>query len=169
MHGLIMIFFAITPVMIGAFGNLCIPLMIGARDMAFPKLNMLSFWTFLISLVLVVSSFLVELGSAGAGWTTYPPLSTTVSTPAWGQTRMVMATLVTGAATIMGGLNYVRTVSRLRAAGMGYSRMPLTVWGLWLTAILNVLFVPVLGSAAILLTLDRVFGTQFFIAGSSGV
>src|SRR5262245_42072076 len=85
-HGLIIIFVAITPVMIGAFGNLCIPLMIGARDMAFPKLNMLSFWTFLISLVLVVSSFLVELGSAGAGWTTYPPLSTTVGTPGWGQT-----------------------------------------------------------------------------------
>src|ERR1051325_524991 len=81
MHGLIMIFFAITPIMIGAFGNLCIPLMIGARDMAFPKLNMLSFWTFLVSLVLITASFGVQLGSAGAGWTTYAPLSTQLGTP----------------------------------------------------------------------------------------
>src|SRR5215831_12626046 len=76
MHGLIMIFFAITPIMIGAFGNLCIPLMIGARDMAFPKLNMLSFWTFVVSLGLIIASFMVQMGSAAAGWTTYAPLST---------------------------------------------------------------------------------------------
>ncbi len=169
MHGLIMIFFAITPIMIGAFGNFCIPLMIGARDMAFPLLNMLSFWTFLVSQIMIIASFFVQLGSAAAGWTTYAPLSTNVGTPGLGQTLVVGAVFVTGVATIMGGINYVTTVVRLRAPGMTWMRMPATVWGLWLTAILNVLFVPVLGSAALLLILDRVFGTQFYIAGSSAV
>jgi cytochrome c oxidase subunit 1 len=169
MHGLIMIFFAITPIMIGAFGNFCIPLMIGARDMAFPTLNMLSFWTFLVSQLMVIASFFVQLGSAAAGWTTYAPLSTNVGTPGLGQTLVVGAIFVTGVATIMGGINYVTTVVRLRAPGMTYMRMPATVWGLWLTAILNVLFVPVLGSAGLLLILDRQFGTQFYIAGSSAV
>jgi len=169
MHGLIMIFFAITPIMIGAFGNFTIPLMIGAQDMAFPKLNMYSFWTFVISLVLVVASFLTQFGSATAGWTTYAPLSDSVGTPQVGQTLVVAAIFVTGVATIMGSINYVTTVIRLRAPGMTYMRMPLTVWGLWLTAILNVLFVPVLGAAALLLILDRQFGTQFFIAGAAGV
>src|SRR3954465_13458901 len=97
MHGLIMIFFAITPIMIGAFGNLLIPLMIGARDMAFPTLNMISFWTFVGSLCLVVASFFVQLGSAAAGWTTYPPLSTKIGTPGTGQTLVVAALFVTGA------------------------------------------------------------------------
>jgi cytochrome c oxidase subunit 1 len=169
MHGLIMIFFAITPLMIGAFGNFCIPLMIGARDMAFPTLNMLSFWTFLLSQILIIASFLVPMGSAGAGWTTYPPLSGNAGMPGPGQTLVVAAIFVTGVATIMGSINYVTTVIRLRAPGMTYMRMPLTVWGLWLTAILNVLFVPVLGSAALLLLLDRAFGTQFYVAGASAV
>ncbi|HEY7725863.1 MAG TPA: cbb3-type cytochrome c oxidase subunit I [Anaeromyxobacteraceae bacterium] len=169
MHGLIMIFFAITPVLIGAFGNFIIPLQIGARDMAFPKLNMLSFWTFALSQLLMILSFFAPLGPAGAGWTTYPPLSTNVGTPGAGQTLVVAAIFVTGAATIMGSINYVTTVIRLRAPGMTWLRLPLAVWGMWLTAILNVLFVPVLGSAALLLLLDRSFGTQFFIAGAASV
>jgi cytochrome c oxidase subunit 1 len=169
MHGLIMIFFAITPILIGAFGNYCIPLMIGARDMAFPLLNMLSFWTFLASQGLIIASFLVRLGSGAAGWTMYPPLSTNIGTPGLGPTLVVAAVFVTGISTIMGGINYVTTVIRFRAPGMTWMRLPLTVWGLWLTAILNVLFVPVLGSAGLLLILDRTFGTQFFIAGSSAV
>ena len=168
MHGLIMIFWAITPILIGAFGNYCIPLMIGARDMAFPKLNMLSFWVFLLSQIMILASFFMQLGTAGAGWTTYPPLSTQIGTPGNGQSMVVAAIFVTGVATIMGSVNYVTTVIRLRAPGMTYMRMPLTVWGLWLTAILNVLFVPVLGSAGLLLLFDRMFGTQFFIAGASG-
>ncbi|MBI3847444.1 MAG: cbb3-type cytochrome c oxidase subunit I [Planctomycetes bacterium] len=169
MHGLIMIFFAITPILIGCFGNFTIPLLIGARDMAFPLLNMLSFWTFVVSQLLIVASFFMPLGPAAAGWTTYAPLSTNIGTPGTGQTLVVLAIFVTGAATIMGSVNYVTTVIRLRAPGMTYMRMPGTVWGLWLTAILNVLFVPVLGAAAILLLLDRVFGTQFFIAGAASV
>jgi len=168
MHGLIMIFFAITPIMIGAFGNFCIPLMIGARDMAFPKLNMYSFWVFAVSQALIIASFFVELGSAAAGWTTYPPLSTNVGTPGIGQSLVVLALFVTGIASIMGAINYITTVIRFRAPGMTWFRMPATVWGLWLTAILNALFVPVLGSAGLLLLFDRTFGTQFFVTGAAG-
>jgi len=167
-HGLIMIFFAITPALIGCWGNFCIPLQIGARDMAFPLLNAASLWTFVISLILVVASFFTMMGSAAAGWTTYPPLSTNVGTPGWGQTLMVLAIFVTGSATIMGSVNYVTTVIRLRAPGMTYMKMPATVWGLWLTAILNVLFVPVLAAGALLLVFDRCFGTSFYIAGANG-
>ncbi len=167
MHGLIMIFWAITPILIGAFGNFCIPLMIGARDMAFPKLNMYSFWAFFISAVLVILSFTSQLGAHSAGWTTYPPLSTNVGAPGWGTTYMALAIFVTGVSTIMGGINYIVTVIRFRAPGMTWFKMPLTVWGLWLTAILNVLFVPVLGSAALLLAFDRLAGTKFFLAGAA--
>ena len=169
MHGLIMIFFAITPVLIGTFGNFLIPLQIGARDMAFPVLNMLSFWFFLASQLFVIASFLVALGPAGAGWTGYPPLSTNIGMPGLGQTLVVLALFFTGVASTMGAINYITTVIRLRAPGMTYMRLPLTIWGLWFTAVLNALFVPVLGSAALLLFLDRTFGTQFFIAGASAV
>lgn len=168
MHGLIMIFFAITPALIGAFGNFCIPLLIGARDMAFPALNAASYWTFFVSCCLIVASFFTMMGSAAAGWTTYPPLSTNVGTMGWGQTLVVMAIFVTGSATIMGSVNYVTTVIRMRAPGMTYMRMPGTVWGLWLTAILNVLFVPVLAAGALLLVADRIFGTEFYLAGANG-
>jgi cytochrome c oxidase subunit 1 len=168
-HGLIMVFWAITPLLIGAFGNLAIPLMIGARDMAFPWLNMASFWVFFVSQLIVIASFFVEMGSAAAGWTTYPPLSTNVGTPGYGQSLMVLGLFVTGISTIMGALNYITTVIRFRAPGMTYMRMPLTVWGLFLTSILNALFVPVLGSAGLLLLCDRTFGTSFFIAGAAGL
>jgi cytochrome c oxidase subunit 1 len=166
-HGLIMIFWAITPILIGAFGNFTIPLMIGARDMAFPRLNMYSFWAFFISSIFVVLSFTSQLGAASAGWTTYPPLSTNVGAPGWGQTYMAIAIFVTGVSTIMGGINYIVTVIRFRAPGMDYMKMPLTIWGMWLTAILNVLFVPVLGSGVLLLALDRLFSTRFFVAGAA--
>ena len=166
-HGLVMIFWAVTPILIGAFGNFAIPLLIGARDMAFPRLNTLSYWTFLLSAVLVLLSFTSELGAASAGWTTYPPLSTNVGAPGWGQTYMALAIFTTGVSTIMGAVNYVVTVIRCRAPGMTWMRLPLAVWGLWLAAVLNVLFVPVLGSAALLLASDRLFGTRFFIAGAA--
>src|SRR5260370_23753856 len=102
MHGLIMIFFAITPILIGCFGNFTIPLMIVAQDMAFPKLNMLSFWTFVLSLLLITASFFVQLGTAAAEWPPYAPLSTNIGTPGLGQTLVVAAIFVTGAATVMG-------------------------------------------------------------------
>ena len=166
MHGTIMIFFAITPIMIGGFGNFCIPLMIGARDMVFPTLNMLSFWMAVLATIVLLISFFVPMGAGAAGWTAYPTLSTNIGTPGWGQTLLAVSLFMVGASTIMGAVNYITTVIRLRAPGMGYFKMPLTVWGLWLTAILNALFVPVLGSGLILLALDRLCGTHFFIAGA---
>jgi len=166
MHGTIMIFFGLTPLMIGAFGNWCIPLMIGAGDMIFPTLNMLSFWVIMIAGVLGLYSLTVPLGASEAGWTGYPTLSTTVGTPGSGETLWAITVFVLGASSIMGGINYITTIIRLRAPGMTWSRLPLTVWGLFFTAILNVLFLPVLGSAMLLLVFDRVFGTNFYIPAS---
>ena len=147
-----MIFFAITPILIGAFGNYCIPLMIGARDMAFPWLNMLSFWTFLLSQLLVLASF---FGAARHGRRRLDDLPAALhqrrDPRGRGRRWWWRPSSSPASATIMGGINYITTVIRLRAPGMTYMRMPLTIWGLWLTAILNVLFVPVLGSAALLL------------------
>ncbi|HVR62264.1 MAG TPA: cbb3-type cytochrome c oxidase subunit I [Polyangia bacterium] len=167
MHGTIMIFFAITPILIGAFGNFCIPLLIGARDMAFPTLNMLSFWTMFASTATLTASFFVPLGAPAAGWTSYPTLSTAIGTPGPGQTLWVVAIYLNGASSIMGAVNYITTIVRLRAPGMTYFRLPLTVWGFWLTAVLNALFVPVLAAGMVLLFFDRVLGTTFFTAAST--
>jgi cytochrome c oxidase subunit 1 len=167
MHGTIMIFFAVTPILIGGFGNFCVPLLIGARDMAFPRLNMLSFWTMAAATATLTASFFVPLGSAQAGWTAYATLSTAIGAPGTGQTLWTVAIYLNGASSVMGAVNYITTVVRLRAPGMSYMRMPLTVWGFFLTSMLNALFVPVLGAAMVLLFFDRVFGTQFFIAGST--
>jgi cytochrome c oxidase subunit I len=167
-HGLVMIFFAITPILIGAFGNFCIPLMIGAREMAFPRLTALSFWVFATSQALALASMVMPHGAAASGWTMYPPMSATIAEPGHGQTVMIAAIFTTGIATILGAVNFVTTVITKRALGMTWTRLPLTVWGLWLTSILSALFVPVLGAASLLLFLDRVAGTSFFIAGAAG-
>src|SRR4051812_12336899 len=167
MHGTIMIFFAITPILIGAFGNFCIPLLIGARDMVFPRLNLLSFWSMFLATAVLTASFFVPLGAPQAGWTAYPTLSTAIGTPGLGQTLWTVAIYFNGVSSIMGAVNYITTVIRLRAPGMGYFQMPLTVWGFWLTSILNAMFVPVLAAGMVLLFFDRVFGTQFFIAGTA--
>ncbi len=167
MHGTIMIFYAITPILIGAFGNFCIPLMIGCRDMAFPLMNMLSFWLAVLSAVLLVGSLFTPLGAAAGGWTAYPTLSTLIGSPGVGQTLWAVAIFVLGISSTMGAINYITTVITLRAPGMGYFDMPLTIWGLWLTAILNAIFLPVLGAGGLLLVFDRVFGTQFFLAGAA--
>ncbi len=167
MHGTIMIFFAVTPILIGGFGNFCLPLMIGARDMAFPRLNMASFWTMFAATAVLTASFFVPLGPPEAGWTAYAPLSTTIGAPGPGQTLWVVAIYLNGASSVMGAVNYITTVLRMRAPGMTYLRMPLTVWGFFLTSILNALFVPVLAAGMVLLFFDRVLGTQFFIAGTT--
>lgn len=167
LHGTIMIFYAITPLLIGAFGNYCIPLMIGARDMVFPTLNMLSFWLAVVSAILLLASLFTPLGGAAGGWTSYPTLSTLIGSPGVGQTLWTIALFVLGVSSTMGAVNYIATIITLRAPGMGYFDMPLTVWGLWLTAILNAIFLPVLGAGLLLLTFDRVFGTTFFLAGAA--
>lgn len=167
MHGTIMIFYAITPILIGAFGNFCIPLMIGARDMVFPTLNMLSFWLAVLSAVLLLGSLFTPLGAAAGGWVSYPTLSLLIGSPGIGQTLWALAIFVLGVSSTMGAVNYIATIITLRAPGMGYFDMPLTVWGLWLTAVLNALFLPVLGAGVLLLIFDRVFGTTFFLAGAA--
>jgi cytochrome c oxidase subunit 1 len=167
LHGTIMIFYAITPILIGAFGNFCIPLMIGARDMVFPTLNMLSFWLAFVSAILLLASLFTPLGGAAGGWVSYPTLSTLIGSPGVGQTLWCLALFVLGVSSTMGAVNYIATIITLRAPGMGYFDMPLTVWGLWLTAILNAIFLPVLGAGLLLLTFDRVFGTTFFLAGAA--
>ncbi len=167
LHGTIMIFFFITPLLIGCFGNYCIPLMIGARDMIFPTLNMLSFWFAMASGVVLFASLCIPLGGAAGGWTSYPTLSTNIGQPGAGQTMWLISLFLFGISSTMGAINYITTVITLRAPGMGYFKMPLTIWGLWLTAILNAIFVPVLGAGLLLLTFDRVFGTTFFLAGAA--
>ncbi|RKY16772.1 MAG: cytochrome-c oxidase [Planctomycetota bacterium] len=162
MHGTIMIFLGLTPLLIGSFGNWCIPLMIGARDMIFPLLNCLSFWTLMLGGLVGFYSLFVPLGATEAGWTGYPPLSTTVGTQGTGETYWAVAVFLIGASSIMGGINYMATIIRLRAPGMTWGKLPLTVWGLMFTSVLNVLFIPVIGSAMLLLISDRVFGTSFY-------
>ncbi len=161
LHGTIMIFFAITPLVIGAFGNFLIPLQVGARDMAFPVLNMLSFWLMPIAGAFLLVAFFTEQ-SAAAGWTGYPPLSSATYNPGAGESCWALAVVLLGTSSIMGGINYVTTVLNLRAKGMGMFKLPLTIWGLFLTAILNLAFVPVIAVGLIMLLLDRTFTTHFF-------
>ena len=170
MHATIMIFFVVMPIMVGGFGNFLIPLMIGAGDMAFPKLNMLSFWVGFISGLVMLSSFLVPGGPAASGWTAYAPLS---AVPAftgvnWGQNLWIISLLILGISSLMGSINYITTIVNMRAQGMGYFRMPLTVWSLFITAILLLLALPVLTAALAMLLFDRMYGTSFFLPQGGG-
>jgi len=160
MHGTIMIFFAIIPLLVGVFGNYLIPLKIGAPDMAFPRLNMLSYWMFPPALAIVLAGFFVEGGAAAAGWTAYPPLSATLGP---GQTCWCAGLILLGCSSILGAVNYVTTIVTLRAPGMTFHRLPLTIWALLTTAILVLLATPVLAATLILLLLDNALGTSFFL------
>ncbi len=169
MHGTVMIFFVIIPLLTGAFGNFLIPLMIGAPDMAFPKLNMFGYWAMVPAMFFAVTSFMVEGGSAAAGWTAYPPLSTVGSAaPAsasgfWtGQTLWLMALTWVGISSMMGAVNYVTTIVKMRAPGMTMMRMPLSIWGLLIAALLQLFALPVLTAASIMQLLDRTLLTGFF-------
>ena len=165
MHASIMIFFVIIPLLTGAFGNFLIPLMIGARDMAFPKLNMFSYWFMWPAFMLILYSFVVPGGSAEAGWTSYPILSIARwATPGSlnGQTYWLMALLFAGISSLMGSINYITTIVMLRAPGMKMFRLPMTVWALFITALLQAFALPVLTSALMMQLLDRVAGTNFF-------
>jgi cytochrome c oxidase subunit 1 len=165
MHATIMIFFVIIPLLTGAFGNFLIPLMIGARDMAFPKLNMFSYWAMPFGFVAILFSFFVEGGSPEAGWTSYPILSIARwATPGSlnGQTWWLVALIFAGISSLMGSINYITTILMLRAPGMKLFRMPTSVWALFITAILQAFALPVLTSALAMQLLDRTAGTNFF-------
>ncbi len=171
MHGTIMIFFVIIPLLSGAFGNFLVPLMIGARDMAFPRLNMISYWILWPGFITILTAFFVETGAAGSGWTAYPPLSALPemspgSGP--GQTLWIISLLFIGTGSILGAVNYITTIVMLRAPGLHMFRLPLTVWSLFITAILQLLATPVLTAALILLLLDRTIGTHFFLPAGGG-
>jgi cytochrome c oxidase subunit 1 len=170
MHATIMIFFVVMPIMVGAFGNFLIPLMVGTRDMAFPKLNMLSFWVGAVSGVVMLASFFVPGGPAASGWTAYATLSakTEYTGVNWGQNLWIISLIILGASSLMGSINYITTIVNMRAPGMTYFRMPLVVWSLFITAILLLLALPVLTAALAMLLFDRTFGTNFFLPEGGG-
>lgn len=171
MHGTIMIFFFIIPMLSGAFGNFLIPLQIGARDMAFPRLNLLSYWILWPAFLMILAALFVEGGPPSAGWTSYAPLSAlpnAVPGSGLGQTLWLLSLLFVGLGSLLGAMNYITTILLLRAPGMTLFRMPLTTWALLITATLVLLATPVLTSALILLTLDRTVGTHFFLPIGGG-
>ena len=166
-HGTIMVFFVLTGGLSGTFANLLIPLQVGARDMASGFINMLSYWFFFLSSAVMVLSLFVEGGPASAGWTIYPPLSAlpkAIPGSGAGMTLWLVSMTLFIASSLMGGLNYVVTILNLRTKGMKMTRLPLTVWALFLTAVLGILSFPVLLSAALLLLMDRTLGTSFYLS-----
>ncbi len=164
MHATFMIFFVIIPLLVGAFGNVLIPLQIGARDMAFPLLNMLSYWLALSGGAVMIAAF--YYGGAQGGWTSYPPLSlATFSGQA--QTLWLISLLLVGSSSLMGAINYMTTILNLRCPGMSLFRMPLTVWSLFITSILILMSTPVLTAAFLMLLFDRHLGTTFFTISSA--
>jgi cytochrome c oxidase subunit 1 len=166
MHGTIMVFFVLSTAPVSGFGNFLIPLQCGARDMAFPFLNGLSYWTFLCGCLVILSSFFVGAGAAAAGWTSYPPLSAlhnAVPGSETGQTLWIIGMVFFIASFTMGGLNFLTTILNMRTKGLTLMRMPLTMWSMMLVAILGLLAFPALVAACILLIFDRHFGTSFFL------
>ena len=166
MHATVMIFFVIIPILAGAFGNFLIPLMIGADDMAFPTLNMLSYWFMWPAFICVGLSFFAPGNGAAAGWTSYPPLSV-IHDAAPGslnaQTLWLLGVTFVGISSMMGSVNYLTTIIQMRAPGMTMFRLPLTIWGMFITAILQAFALPVLTAAGFMQLLDRTLGTGFFL------
>jgi len=156
MHGMIMVIYLLTALFLGGFGNYLIPLMVGARDMVFPYVNMLSYWIYLLAVLLLVVSFFVPGGPTGAGWTLYPPQAILDGTPGarWGILLMLVSLGVFVIGFTMGGLNYVVTVLQARTRGMTMMRLPLTVWGIFMATILALLAFPALFVSAIMMFLD---------------
>lgn len=165
-HGTIMVFYVLTAGLSGTFSNLLIPLQVGARDMASPFLNMLSYWFFFLSSVVLVSSLFVDGGPASAGWTVYPPLSAlpkTIPGSGTGMTLWLVAIILFIVSALLGGINYITTVLNMRTLGMKMTRLPLTIWAFLITAVLGLLSFPVLLGAGLLLIFDRSFGTSFYL------
>ena len=166
-HGTIMVFFVLTAGLSGTFSNLLIPFQIGARDMASGFLNMLSYWFFFVSSIIMLSSLFVEGGPASAGWTIYPPLSAlpqAMPGSGAGMSLWLVSMALFIVSALLGGLNYIVTILNLRTKGMKMTRMPLTMWAFLITAVLGVLSFPVLLSAALLLIMDRSMGTSFYLS-----
>lgn len=160
MHGTIMVFLGIVPLAVGAFGNYVVPLQIGALDMAFPKLNMMSYWLYFIGGVIMLASFFVPGGAAQSGWTSYPPLANIASS---GQTWWLVGMAFLINSSLLGSVNFIVTIIQLRAEGMNFSRLPFFVWAQFVTAFLLLLAFPPLMGAAVLQIMDRVAGTSFFM------
>ncbi|TJV73212.1 MAG: cytochrome c oxidase subunit I [Mesorhizobium sp.] len=166
MHGMIMVIYLLTALFLGGFGNYLIPLMVGARDMVFPYVNMLSYWVYLLAVLVLVSSFFAPGGPAGAGWTLYPPQAIMSGTPGgqdWGIILMLSSLILFIVGFTMGGLNYVVTVLQGRTRGMTLMRLPLTVWGIFTATVMALLAFPALFVACVMMLLDRVLGTSFFM------
>src|SRR5689334_9673379 len=165
MHGMIMVIYLLTALFLGGFGNYLIPLMVGARDMAFPYVNMLSYCVYLLAVLVLVASFFMPGGPTGAGWTLYPPQAILSGTPGqhWGIVLMLASLILFIIGFTMGGLNYVVTVLQARTRGMTLMRMPLTVWGIFVATIMALLAFPALFVASVMLLLDRMLGTSFFM------
>jgi len=165
MHGMIMVIYLLTALLLGGFGNYLIPLMVGARDMVFPYLNMLSYWTYLLAVIILMASFFVPGGPTGAGWTLYPPQAILPGTPGtdWGIVLMLVSLAVFIVAFTMGGLNYVTTILQARTHGMTLMRMPLSLWGIFTATVLGLLAFPALLVSAIMMALDKLLGTSFFM------
>ncbi len=165
-HGTIMVFYVLTAGLSGTFSNLLIPLQVGARDMASPFMNMLSYWFFFLSSIVLLSSLFVDGGPASAGWTVYPPLSAlpkAIPGSGTGMTLWLVAIILFIASALLGGINYITTVLNMRTKGMKMTRLPLTIWAFLITAVLGLLSFPVLLGAGLLLIFDRSFGTSFYL------
>jgi len=165
MHGMIMVIYLLTALFLGGFGNYLIPLMVGARDMVFPYVNMISYWIYLWAVILLLASFFVPGGPTGAGWTLYPPQTILPGTPGadWGILLMLVSLGFFVIGFTMGGLNYVVTVLQARTRGMTLMRMPLTVWAIFTATVLALFAFPALLVSAVMMTLDSVLGTSFFM------
>src|SRR5215213_5396661 len=166
MHGMIMVIYLLTALFLGGFGNYLIPLMVGARDMVFPYVNMLSYWIYLLAVLVLVASFFAPGGPTGAGWTLYPPQAILSGTPGgqeWGIVLMLVSLALFIIGFTMGGLNYVVTVLQARTRGMTLMRMPLTVWGIFTATVIALLAFPALFVGAVMMLLDRLLGTSFFM------
>ena len=168
LHGTVMIFFAVTPIVIGWLGNQVIVPSIGARASAFPRLGLCAWYLAVLGGCLLLFGMYVPFGGPAAGWSSYPPLSHTLGSPGSAQSFFCAAMACSAIGTLFTAINYLTTIVRRRAPGMTFFRMPLTTWGLMLTSVLNVLFAPVLLAGTTLLWIDRVTGSAFFSAGTAG-